>query len=528
MTRICMLSIRVAGIFAVLFAALLYQPAAADSLPSTVFCFDHEPDVFDSCAEGLVWQNLGLLDANGQPGTINAAGQIVDGTGNVLGSAIKNGTGDVIGYKSSDGSKEAYNLSAGATADQAWQRVAVGGTFHVIKHGAEDTNPDGSKHLGGGVVLDGGRPYDGFKDAGSDGVGTGSGYTDPTTGTPDGAYPLTPRPDAGITMILNDCYSMHDPDGAGDETSATDSAKHVTGVDPTKVTGHENAANAGLSFAYVGGTLAQQNAAQAKLIAAARKAGFVNKDKKVTNTEIASWLESLPFDQQYSTLQSTIAGTGATIKLTYAKAEVTGPSPTGGALPGHHTHPLMVRPDLSQPFLYTYDDFDGDTSVSLVIQPGSIVGTTWFHITQLGLLPGPAPAGMRLASGAYDFRYLAVNQTLVGTETVTLRLFGAPSASLPFVFLAGDWRPLPYLPSTSSEMVISTPVLGPIAAFEPIPPPFTASDTTRALAISGGTSIATPGDTSRLDVEPAGNPDGVVTMEDAIRIARTLAGLDPP
>ena len=47
-----------------------------------------------------------------------------------------------------------------------------------------------------------------------------------------GPYPLEERPDAGITVRLNSCFSAHDPDGEeGPMRSVTESAEDVPGVD---------------------------------------------------------------------------------------------------------------------------------------------------------------------------------------------------------------------------------------------------------------------------------------------------------
>ena len=55
---------------------------------------------------------------------------------------------------------------------------------------------------------------------------------------------------------------------------------------------------------------------------------------------------------------------------------------------------------------------------------------------------------------------------------------------------------------------------------------FDGSDVVRALRISGGLLKATTTDISAMDVEPA-SQDGKITSADAVRLVRTLAGLDP-
>jgi hypothetical protein len=91
------------------------------------------------------------------------------------------------------------------------------------------------------------------------------------------------------------------------------------------------------------------------------------------------------------------------------------------------------------------------------------------------------------------------------------------------VDLAGNPRRIddPATPDTGAGVA---PVVD-IGAFEYVTgvQPFNMAGTIKALQAAGGLSEATDYDTSRLDV----NGDGSLTVLDAVRIARKVAGLDP-
>jgi hypothetical protein len=154
--------------------ALLILPAyglSTSQQPSTVFVYNGTRDTFNNNAQGYIWQQLGLLDANGRPGTVQG-NNIVDGSGNVLGSVIRDAGGTIIGYRNAAGTMEAY------------------------EHGVRYTDKDGHTHNGGGIQLDNGQIYDGF------GEGTGVGY--------NGPYTLTARSGVSITVNANGCYTSND------------------------------------------------------------------------------------------------------------------------------------------------------------------------------------------------------------------------------------------------------------------------------------------------------------------------------
>ena len=136
--------------------------AHAHAQPSTVFVWNRPPpgmpNEADFVGEGFIWQELGLLDANGKPGHIIVNGTnifIMDDAGNILGEVIRNADGQFIGYRNRDGTKEAYDINSGYTMSNAWKRVAPNGELHILKHGLFiDDNGNGVTDPGeGGVVV---------------------------------------------------------------------------------------------------------------------------------------------------------------------------------------------------------------------------------------------------------------------------------------------------------------------------------------------------------------------------------------
>jgi hypothetical protein len=197
--------------------------------PSHVFVYNHDPDDnFDNAAEGIIWQLLGLLNPETEEPIDVPEEQI-----------IRDDHGNIIGYKSADGQMEAYDVNSSATTDQAWQRVADGGTLHIFKHGATFETEAGVVRAGGGVRLDGGTLHGGFKKAGSAGTGTGVEFD-------AGPYPLTERSGVTVDVNINSCYSSNDPDGDDATfTSVTGSLGGVPGVG--NATGNEGWVDKGVS-----------------------------------------------------------------------------------------------------------------------------------------------------------------------------------------------------------------------------------------------------------------------------------------
>jgi len=95
-------------------------------LPDTVYVYNNRSDPFDSNAIGYIWQQLGLLTENGQPGVVQGDNVVdPDNPNTVLGTVIRDGNGQVIGYRSNDGTQEAYVVNEGATTAQAWNRTVI-------------------------------------------------------------------------------------------------------------------------------------------------------------------------------------------------------------------------------------------------------------------------------------------------------------------------------------------------------------------------------------------------------------------
>ena len=261
-------------------------------------------DLFANAAQGWIFDQMGLLGTNGEPPTVNAD-NLMQGT-TAVGTVIRDGANNIIGYQSADGKSRAYNVDTSATTLLAWNALSNTGEFIIAKHGTS-----------GGITLDNGKMYSGFKPAGAAGGGTG-------LATHQGPYVLPPKPGGTVSFYANSCYSANDP--AGPTGSVTGSAAGIGGVVGTQ-------GNAGLIYKgtwlfWNGGTNAQRMAAAAKMKAAAKAAGFTSADGQ---GDAGKWLASLPFPMQHSTISATIAGTGATFRLQYTKSPNAGWPGNAGA-----------------------------------------------------------------------------------------------------------------------------------------------------------------------------------------------------
>lgn len=483
-------------LLATIASLLLLQPAfgqaAPPEKPGTVFVFNRHTDGFENNAEGFVWHSLGLLDAQGRPGRVQPNGSITDGSGAVLGSVIVDPASNaVVGYRSKDGGTEAYNVSGGWTADQAWLRVAANGTFRIVKHGGSYVDDEAVRHNGGGIMLDNGRTYDGFIDRGSGGRGTDAGYLDPTGTNPSGAYELTPRPGADISLVIDGCYTARDPDGAGDETSVVVSALGVTGA--ANATGHVPEVIAQIA-PNVAGTPAQIAAAQAALFRAAGAANFRNKDGSVDMNNVALWISSVPFADQYAKASAVIAGSGATLLIGYSLAEG-GPGPAGDEVIryGRVTRLGSWSEDAGS-YRYGYDEQTDDLTASVLIKAGGLPQDAYLSLLQLPELPVSAPADTLLVSGIFDFRHLGIEIDL-GVEALTYEidvLEGLAADPVPYLLMTSEggdyryWSPLKDYLSSPGMMRADSSRIGVVAVFGQVPePPSILLTATLLLALAG-------------------------------------------
>jgi hypothetical protein len=440
-----------------------------DVKPSTVFVYNGTTDSFNSNAQGYIFQQMGLLDPNtGQPPTVQG-NNLVNGSGQVVGTVIRNAQNQIIGYRSSDGTKEAYDVSAGATTAQAWGRVAKDGELHIVKHGAFYRDEDGI-HQGGGIHLDSGTIYDGFDVQG--GTGTGVGYGDANGA--NGPYPLPARPVTdNIKLNLNSCWSAKDPDGTGPAGSVTGSASNVPGVGSTQ--GHQGKVQARVQVQLTGGTAAQQQAGWNALIAAARAAGFRDADGKTGTNEVANWLSSLSFMTQHSTAQGVVdnavppPGT-VKVKLSYSKQEETdeGGYARAAAIDdvgegGYSVMPVYLRiPGAPLQYIYGADwpcvDPSCIPSAWLYAPPGSVVSPTMFHIDQVGVPPLPLPPNQVVDSGMMDFYIIgAPPPPFVPPLQITLRYFDdlGPLAVYRYDGVTPNWQQVPITAQDTAQYTVT-------------------------------------------------------------------------
>lgn len=417
--------------------AVCMQPAAGISAlaqAATVYVYSSRTDGFNNAAQGYVWQDLGLLDANGQPGTVQGD-NVVDQQGNVLGSVIRSSPGGpIIGYRNADGSREAYDVNAGATVAQAWNRVAYGGIFHVVMHGGYSIDNQGTQHNGGGIILDGDRFYAGF------GGGTGAPF-----GVP---YPLPARPGSNINVLANACYSNADPDGGGAQTSVTQSAQTVPGVSLTM--GHDGVVYAQTTIEIVG-TPYQEFWAWFALAMAAYRAGVRDSEGLTGIYEAARWIASLPFQNQYRQAQQIVdqafppPGT-VRVRISYSKSEEPHPLEVQSMIPdqantgGYAVPPVVVEP-AGVDVWYYYGE--GWPWAWLRLPAGALSAPTAFHIDQLGEPPAPLPPNHVINSSLIDLTTIGDLPPLNGPLEVVLVYYDDQDPVTPFHYdpVLG-WQPV--------------------------------------------------------------------------------------
>lgn len=439
---------RVAAVVATLFAGI---GAIAFALPSKVYVFNDNRDRTNQFAKNYIWQELGLSNANGEMGKIQANGDITLG-GNKVGEVIRDGGGNVVGYKNADGTKEAYDVDK-TTTNTAWMRVEDNGELVIMKHGG-GTNGT----TGGGIHLDGSQSFDGFKQQGSNSQGTGAGFRNNRTKQPSGAYPLTPRPGANIKITLYVCNGGTDPDGGGGpKKSVGATAGEVPGVGSVAAFPKKLAGKITLSFP--SGTPAQQQAALRKLKKAAKDAGFGNAKTDVDDPGILSWIMSLPADTRYETVNNAIAGTGATAALRYSTDppvdldDIDAFEPVQMLLPGF-SGIYSISPPIPQ------------LSMSLVVSPGDLGAPELFQIDKLSA-DVPPPVG-QWATAAWDLREMGYEAPTAGPLEYRIEYVGNPALARPmqFDFGTGVWVPVGPHTVVGNEVVLDLPGAHMIAVAE--------------------------------------------------------------
>lgn len=429
-------------------AGCISVAALGTERPRQVFVFNGGRGGYDGNALGYIWQQLGFINPDtGEQATIDADGNVILG-GRRVGKVIKNQDGSTKGYSNADGSKEAYDLSNGATANEAWNRVADGGSYVIAKHGARSTdNPE----PGGGVHLDGGVTYDGFKPTGGSG-GTGCGFR-------GGAYPLDPRPGANISVKVWSCWSSSDPNPkSNDKRSVTDSASDVPGVGG--VTGTPGEAEINMGGGFASGNREQRAKAREILFKAAKDAGFHKKDGSVTWDEVFLWIRSLPFLDRLRTINDLIRDTGATFGLRYDKKNILS-SFDSSLCPVMYLPGFPMHLGFSEEFSSVGASVDADGNESFLPR--------MFNIHKLSVPPlGFVPPGSRLTSGVFDFRDLPINPPLEEFLTYTLECEGNPRVIRPFFFdpITEVWMPINLFNIDKGNLVTELAAQGILAAYE--------------------------------------------------------------
>jgi hypothetical protein len=275
----------------------------------TVYVYDSNSSSngFDHNCKGWIWSELGFLDANGKPAAEGAKkGDQIKVGDEVRGSVISDAKGKANGYGSADGTKEAFDLSRGATLKQAYQRLKKDDRLVICKHGGSHSHVvpggDTKTHQGGLIHLDGGEKFTGFKEENTKGQGTN---VNQQGERPVGAPYVLPPPPSGkgtVTATIYSCWGDKVP-GTG-ERSVKQSLEDVLGKGT--VTAFDGVVKSKLAWKVdVENAADEQEAktleelAKKRLSEAATKAGFPD--------DPDGWLTNTPFEDQYKAANDAVA-----------------------------------------------------------------------------------------------------------------------------------------------------------------------------------------------------------------------------
>jgi len=467
--------------------------------PEAVYVFDRplsgqnltNDDKADNKREGTIWDELGLLNQDKEPGKVNwdkcepqpKQKRVcpIEDAGVCLGYAITGAQSKIISrLRSLDGKKEAWNVnepppSHDNTIREAFNRPHApkdgNAKFIWRKQGLEYVDKvTGQRRQGGGLRGDNEREY-----AGVCGGGTRAPYK-------DGVYPLQRADGSKVDIQFDVDYSDSNP-GGNNTISVVKSAEQCPAVGSVigKIKGK---LEVGLQITFPNNTEDEAEAAWRKLFNAPemKKAGF-KKEGIIPPAEqkeaVKAWIGSLPFDEQYQTVKQIIQGLNAhTATFNYTLTEK---KPKGDTCYGDcYDHcPILFTPEFACTTEYLPDSsraFDA----RLIVPAGAISAPTMFHIRQLGRLTETIPSGLNLESGVFDFRDVAEEYELVNPIFITLTYFGNPDSLVMFRFddSLGSWVPAgesSFVDTVNQTLTIHTRTIGAFAVFSP----FMRGDATR-------------------------------------------------
>lgn len=412
-------------------AALLLVQAASAQQSNTVFVFNGGGTGYDAAAEGFAWESAGFTNADGSPMGRNAAGDIVNASGTVVGNRITVG-GRVIGWRNPTTNVSIVDINVGTMA-QAFNQVTNTGTVRIIKHGTyADRNgnnrPDAGDRLGGALQLDNGNVFSGF------GAGTGVAGSNP--------YPLPARAGATINIELTCCWAGNDPDGAGGaQTSVAASAQAVNGVNQATGTTGESQAGASPVSAYPLPTGVTDAQVQAAIDAAFRALPAATRGR---HGNVGDWVNSLPFQDQLRRLREVIPRVRVgdhDIAIEWSIDYDLGTGNTGA----NRDFPQTMESNAGGGILHETPSGTGLTGLTILNpfldQDGF---STWetFHFTRQAILAVAPPSGLELVTGIYEL--FAVDGLVEGLNG-TFRLEFPPISLLElelFELDGGSWFPL--------------------------------------------------------------------------------------
>jgi len=228
------------------------------------------------------------------------------------------------------------------------------------------------------------------------------------------------------------------------------------------------------------GTPQDEARAEAALQARAYAAGFPPKDEacnprpaSATNDDVAAWIGSLPFRTRYQTVRGILDGLDPPVtvdlRLTYTK--VHGPGEERSAATNgdnYHHHPVQL---IETGGVVSFNYNDSYVAALMDIKVWGLDNYAVLHINQLGQLPAPAPPGLELASGVFEFINLGYGSFTIAPD-LRFGLHANPAAAQVYWYdpVLMTWAAPPGLVIINPPnrvVTIQTTQMGIYAAFAP-------------------------------------------------------------
>jgi hypothetical protein len=466
-----------------------FAASAALAVDPTRIYLHHVGFGVDNTAQAYAAQQLGIADANGTIGSLEANGEVKIG-GAVVGYQIKRDDGTLLGFKNAAGTQEMYNMNTISLNTSAFSRIANNGTIDVIAHGLLQVKEENGrrKEIRGGAFQRERRFYSaGFKLEGDD-----QGGTRVAVEGVSGTETIPAAQNRNFTLNLVSCYGGNDPDGDGPQRSVAASAARINRV--TAVNSTQGVASISTKLDIVGGTDAQKNELFRKIKVVnrvkqqaysefqAREDGFGE-----TTADQRAWLAFTRWWQrvdlfEHAVTQNFLVSGNAFLRATYTQDPLQRQGsadpfadPFSFSAPSVYTDRALVDPLTSDSFTLSFNRSTRG-SAEVTIGPGDLDQPTYFHIS---IVPNPAalPAAPSsqpfAASGIFDFRGFEDDPSsqVAGELDYEFELFSEAGSDARIYFLGlGGWEPISSQVS-DGRVFGSDSRIGIFAAFSSVPAP---------------------------------------------------------